>query len=63
MIRQRIRADRLLVARGQCESGAAARALILAGCVYQGEIRITKAGALLPAATDPPVRRPPHPRG
>ncbi len=61
MTRRRIRADRLLVAHGQCESGAAARALILAGCVYQGETRITKAGALLPADTELHVRRPPHP--
>jgi len=61
MNRRRIRADRLLVARGQCESGAAARALILAGCVYQGEVRITKAGALLPDDTELQVRRPPHP--
>ena len=61
MTRRRIRADRLLVAHGQCESGAAARALILAGCVYQGDTRITKAGALLPADTELHVRRPPHP--
>ena len=61
MTRPRIRADRLLVAGGQCESGAAARALILAGCVYRGETRITKAGTLLPDDTELHVRRPPHP--
>jgi 23S rRNA (cytidine1920-2'-O)/16S rRNA (cytidine1409-2'-O)-methyltransferase len=61
MTRQRVRADQLLVARGQCESRAAARALILAGCVFRGESRITKAGTLLPDDTELHVRRPPHP--
>ena len=61
MTRGRVRVDRLLVARGECESGAAARALILAGCVYRGETRITKAGTLLPDDTELHVRRPPHP--
>ena len=44
----KVRADQLLVARGLVPTRARAQALVLAGKVYVGEVRIDKAGALLP---------------
>jgi 23S rRNA (cytidine1920-2'-O)/16S rRNA (cytidine1409-2'-O)-methyltransferase len=45
----RRRADQLLVERGLAESRARAQALLIAGCVFSGEQRVDKPGALLPA--------------
>jgi 23S rRNA (cytidine1920-2'-O)/16S rRNA (cytidine1409-2'-O)-methyltransferase len=44
----RRRADQLLVERGLAESRTRAQALLLAGCVFSGEQRVDKPGALLP---------------
>jgi 23S rRNA (cytidine1920-2'-O)/16S rRNA (cytidine1409-2'-O)-methyltransferase len=44
----RRRADQLLVERGLAESRTRAQALLLAGCVFSGQQRIDKPGALLP---------------
>ncbi|MGF1467066.1 MAG: TlyA family RNA methyltransferase [Sandaracinaceae bacterium] len=59
--RRRQRADRALVERGLVESRARAQALILAGKVYSGTVRIEKAGQ--PVASEAPleVRGPDHP--
>ena len=57
----RVRADRLLVMSGWCESGSEARALILAGRVYRNSTRIEKAGTALPADAVLEVRGRPHP--
>ena len=58
---ERVRADRLLVMSGLCESGSDARALILAGRVYQNSTRIEKAGTALPSDAVLEVRGRPHP--
>jgi 23S rRNA (cytidine1920-2'-O)/16S rRNA (cytidine1409-2'-O)-methyltransferase len=50
---KRPRADQLLVDRGLAESRSRAQALILAGLVFSGESRITKAGQ--PVAEDAPL--------
>jgi 23S rRNA (cytidine1920-2'-O)/16S rRNA (cytidine1409-2'-O)-methyltransferase len=50
------RADQLLVDRGLAESRTRARALILAGRVFQGEQRVEKPGALLAADVELSVR-------
>src|SRR5262245_18346028 len=42
------RLDKLLVARGLAETRAKAQSLILAGQVFSGEIRLEKAGHLIP---------------
>jgi 23S rRNA (cytidine1920-2'-O)/16S rRNA (cytidine1409-2'-O)-methyltransferase len=55
------RADRLLVDRGLVETGAKARALVMAGQVYSGERRVEKAGAMLAADTPLEVRGSAHP--
>ncbi len=39
-----VRADQLLVDRGLAESRARAQALILAGLVYAGDLKLAKAG-------------------
>jgi 23S rRNA (cytidine1920-2'-O)/16S rRNA (cytidine1409-2'-O)-methyltransferase len=49
----KVRADQLLVARELAESRTKAQALILAGAVFSGENRVTKAGDLL--ADDAPL--------
>jgi 23S rRNA (cytidine1920-2'-O)/16S rRNA (cytidine1409-2'-O)-methyltransferase len=56
-----MRADQALVARGLVESRARAQALILAGKVFSGTLRVEKAGA--PVAEDTPleVRGQDHP--
>ncbi len=43
----KVRADRLCVTRGLTETRERARALIMAGAIYSGEVRIDKAGQLL----------------
>ncbi len=58
---ERVRADRRLVAQGLCRSGAEARALILAGRVYDRDTRIDKAGTAVPSDTVLEVRGRPHP--
>jgi 23S rRNA (cytidine1920-2'-O)/16S rRNA (cytidine1409-2'-O)-methyltransferase len=55
------RADVLLVSRGLAESRERARALILAGRVYRGELRVEKAGEKLPPDTALEVRGELHP--
>jgi 23S rRNA (cytidine1920-2'-O)/16S rRNA (cytidine1409-2'-O)-methyltransferase len=55
------RADRLLVDRGLAETGAKARAVIMAGRVYAGERRIAKAGEMLAADAPLEVRGGAHP--
>jgi len=58
---KRERADRLLVARDLAESRARAQALILAGVVFSGEVRIDKAGQTLAADAPLEVRGRDHP--
>jgi 23S rRNA (cytidine1920-2'-O)/16S rRNA (cytidine1409-2'-O)-methyltransferase len=57
----KVRADQLLVARGLAPSRPRAQALVLAGKVYVGEMRIDKAGALLPEDAAVAVRGEDHP--
>jgi len=49
----KVRADQLLVARGEAESRTRAAALIMAGLVFAGDRRVAKAGELL--AEDAPI--------
>jgi len=58
---KRERADRLLVARDLAESRARAQALILAGVVFSGEVRIDKAGQTLAEDAPLEVRGRDHP--
>jgi len=55
------RADQLLVERGLAESRARAQALILAGKVFSGGRRVSKAGDTLPAEAPLEVRGQDHP--
>ncbi|WP_428333172.1 TlyA family RNA methyltransferase [Novosphingobium sp.] len=55
------RIDQLLVERGLVESRARAQALILAGLVYQGEIKLTKAGQAVAVDAEITVRGRDHP--
>lgn len=57
----RQRADQLLVSRGLAESRTRAQALIMAGAVFSGERKITKAGELLPQDAPLKVRGKDHP--
>jgi 23S rRNA (cytidine1920-2'-O)/16S rRNA (cytidine1409-2'-O)-methyltransferase len=57
----KLRLDQLLVERGLAESRARAQALILAGHVYSGETKLTKAGQALPAEAPLEVRGRDHP--
>jgi 23S rRNA (cytidine1920-2'-O)/16S rRNA (cytidine1409-2'-O)-methyltransferase len=57
----KMRADQLLVAQGLAESRARAQALLLAGLVWSGEVRIAKAGQLLAADAPLEVRGRDHP--
>ena len=57
----KVRADQLLVARGLVPTRARAQALVLAGKVYVGEVRIDKAGALLPDDAAIVLRAEDHP--
>ena len=54
--RKKERADVLLFERGLAPSRERAKALVLAGRVFSGEMRIEKAGQLLPAEIDLTVR-------
>jgi 23S rRNA (cytidine1920-2'-O)/16S rRNA (cytidine1409-2'-O)-methyltransferase len=55
------RIDQLLVERGLVESRARAQALILAGLVYQGETKLSKAGHAVPVDAEITVRGRDHP--
>ena len=55
------RADQMLVAAGLTESRAKAQALIMAGLVYAGTARVTKAGELLPEDVQLSVKGQDHP--
>ncbi|MEO5598817.1 MAG: TlyA family RNA methyltransferase, partial [Novosphingobium sp.] len=55
------RIDQLLVDRGLVESRTRAQALILAGLVYVGEVKVAKAGQTVPADAPLDVRGRDHP--
>jgi 23S rRNA (cytidine1920-2'-O)/16S rRNA (cytidine1409-2'-O)-methyltransferase len=55
------RIDQLLVARGFAQSRERARAMLIAGHVDVGGVRLTKAGTLVDDAADISVRQPDHP--
>jgi 23S rRNA (cytidine1920-2'-O)/16S rRNA (cytidine1409-2'-O)-methyltransferase len=55
------RVDALLVSRGLLASRARAQALIMAGEVYVGELRVEKPGQLVPSDAPLRVRVPEHP--
>jgi 23S rRNA (cytidine1920-2'-O)/16S rRNA (cytidine1409-2'-O)-methyltransferase len=55
------RLDLLLVAQGLAESRTKAQALIMAGLVYRGEVKLDKAGLELPDDTELTVRGREHP--
>jgi 23S rRNA (cytidine1920-2'-O)/16S rRNA (cytidine1409-2'-O)-methyltransferase len=57
----KLRADVLLVARGLVESRARAQALIMAGLVFSGTVRIAKAGDMLSEDRELSVRGQAHP--
>ena len=57
----KLRADQLLVDRGLAESRTRAQALILAGKVFSGEVRIDKPGQMLPEDRPIEVRGQDHP--
>jgi 23S rRNA (cytidine1920-2'-O)/16S rRNA (cytidine1409-2'-O)-methyltransferase len=57
----KIRADQLLAARGLAESRTRAQALILAGTVFSGERRISKAGEMIAEDAVLDVRGRDHP--
>jgi len=57
----RLRLDQVLVERGLAESRARAQALILAGLVYLGEVKMTKAGQAVAADAAITVRGRDHP--
>lgn len=56
----KVRVDQLLVTRGLAPSRARAQALVLAGKVYVGEVRIEKAGAMLAEDANVVVRGEDH---
>ncbi len=55
------RVDQLLVARGLAENRTRAQALILAGIVYSGEMRLDKPGHQVNEDIPIDVRERPHP--
>jgi 23S rRNA (cytidine1920-2'-O)/16S rRNA (cytidine1409-2'-O)-methyltransferase len=57
----KIRLDQLLVARGLAQSRERARALLLAGHVDVGGVRVTKAGTPVDETAEIHVRQPDHP--
>ncbi len=57
----KIRVDQLLVERGLVESRARAQALVLAGLVFSGEVKIVKSGQSLAADAQLEVRGRDHP--
>lgn len=58
---RRLRADQLLVARGLAESRTRAQALIMAGAVFSGEKKLSKAGDMLAEDAPLEVRGKDHP--
>lgn len=58
---KRIRLDQLLVTRGLAPSRTRAQAIVLAGHVYVGGVRVDKAGSLVADGVDLEVRGPDHP--
>lgn len=52
----KLRADKLLLERGLAATREKAQALILAGLVYLGEVRVEKSGQLLDQGAEPTVR-------
>jgi 23S rRNA (cytidine1920-2'-O)/16S rRNA (cytidine1409-2'-O)-methyltransferase len=58
---KRLRADQLLVSRGLAESRTRAQALIMAGVVFSGEKKLSKAGDLLAEDAPLEVRGKDHP--
>src|SRR5215468_10288958 len=52
------RLDKLLVTRGLAETRAKAQALILAGQVFSGQLRLDKAGQLVPVYIELTIREP-----
>ncbi len=57
----KLRLDLLLVEQGLAESRTKAQALIMAGLVYRGEVKLDKAGLELPEETELTVRGKEHP--
>lgn len=57
----KLRADQLLVDRGLAESRTRAQALVLAGLVFTGEVKVIKPGQQLPAEAPLDVRGRDHP--
>ena len=57
----KVRADQLLVTRGLAQSRERARAMLLAGHVDVGGVRVTKAGALVDEGADITLRQADHP--
>ncbi|MET1753934.1 TlyA family RNA methyltransferase [Novosphingobium sp. RD2P27] len=57
----KLRADQLLVDRGLAESRTRAQALVLAGLVFTGEVKVAKPGQQLPAEAPLHVRGRDHP--
>src|SRR5881227_356728 len=57
----RIRADQLLLSRGLAESRSRAQALIMAGAVFSGERKLSKAGDMLAEDAPLEVRGKDHP--
>src|SRR5215217_5125397 len=58
---KKLRADQLLVSRGLAESRTKAQALIMAGAVFSGERKLSKAGDLLAEDAPLEVRGKDHP--
>src|SRR5690242_6681821 len=58
---KKIRADQLLVSRGLAESRTRAQALIMAGAVFSGERKLSKAGDMLAEDAPLEVRRKDNP--
>jgi len=61
VIMPKVRADQLLVARGLAQSRERAKAMLLAGHVDVGGVRVTKAGALVDDAAEITLRHADHP--
>lgn len=57
----KVRIDQLLVERGLAESRARAQALVLAGLVFSGEVKLAKPGQTVPADAAIEVRGRDHP--
>ena len=57
----KVRLDQLLVSRGLVESRTRAQALVMAGAVFSGEKKLSKAGELLPEDASLEVRGKDHP--